>query len=153
VQGGVSNASKAPDLESLGRANYLGFFIFHRAGEKLTDLTQLKGKRIAVGPVTSSTRIVAEKILKVSGVTSDNATFLPLSGRAAIDALDSGQADVLFLGNVLEALVIQSLLRDPGVELMTLPRAKALTRKFAFPTGWSCRAASSISSAISRPTT
>ena len=39
---------------------------------------------------------------------------------------------MLFLGNVLEAPVIQSLLRDPGVELMSLPRAKALTRKFAF---------------------
>ena len=132
VQGGVSNTGQAPDLELLGRVNYLEFFIFHRAGEKLTDLTQLKGKRIAVGPVTSGTRIVAEKILKVSGVTPDNATFLPLSGRAAIDALDSGQADVLFLGNVLEAPVIQSLLHDPGVELMSLPRAKALTRKFAF---------------------
>jgi TRAP transporter TAXI family solute receptor len=132
VQGGVSNSSQAPDLESLGRVNYLVFFIFYRATENLTDLTQLKGKRVAVGPVTSGTHIVAEKVLKASGITSGNTTFLPLAGRDAVDALNAGRADALFLGNVLEAPVIQSLLRDPGVRLMSLPRAKALSRKFSF---------------------
>ena len=132
VQGGVSNNSQAPGLESLGRVNYLVFFIFYRANETLADLTQLKGKRVAIGPLASGTRVVAEKVLKVSGVTSDNTTFLPLAGRDAVDALDAGRADVLFLGNVLEAPVIQSLLGDPGVKLLSLPRAKALTRKFSF---------------------
>jgi TRAP transporter TAXI family solute receptor len=132
VQGGVSNSSQARSLESLGRVNYLVFFIFYRANETLTDLTQLKGKRVAIGPLASGTRVVAEKVLKVSGITSDNATFLPLAGRDAVDALDDGRADVLFLGSVLEAPVIQSLLRDPGVKLLSLSRAKALTRKFPF---------------------
>jgi TRAP-type uncharacterized transport system substrate-binding protein len=132
VQGGVSNSSQEPDLESLGRVNYLVFFIFYRATENLADLTQLKGKRVAVGPVTSGTHIVAEKVLKASGITSVNTTFLPLAGRDAVDALDAGRADALFLGNVLEAPIIQSLLRDPGARLMSLPRAKALTRKFSF---------------------
>ena len=132
VQGGVSNSGQVPNLESLGRVNYLVFFIFYRASETLTDLTQLKGKRIAIGPLASGTRVVAEKVLGISGVTSDNATFLPLAGRDAVDALDDGRADVLFLGNVIEAPVIQSLLRDPGVKLLSLPRAKALTRKFSF---------------------
>jgi hypothetical protein len=37
---------------------------------------------------------------------------------------------VLIMGNVLEAPLIQNLLRDPGVRLVSLPRVKALTRRF-----------------------
>jgi TRAP transporter TAXI family solute receptor len=132
VQGGYSNSTKSPGIESLGQVNHLGFFIFHRAGEKFSDLTSLRGKRIAVGPSASGTRVVAEKVLKANGVTADNSVFLPLSGRAAVDALDFGQVDILFLGSVLEAPLIQGLLRDPGLTLMSIPRAKALIRKFPF---------------------
>ena len=132
VQGGVSNSNHAPEVESLGRVNYLAFFVFCRAGDTFSDLTQLKGKRIAVGPPSSGTNMVITRILKTNGITPENATFLPLAGRAAVDALDEGKADVLILGSVLEAPLIQNLLRDPGVQLVSLPRVKALTRKFPF---------------------
>lgn len=134
VQGGVSNSSQAPDVESLGRINYLAFFVFCRATDSFTDLTQLKDKRIAVGPASSGTNMVVTKILKTNGITPQNATFLPLGGRAAVEALDEGKADILILGSVLEAPLIQNLLRDPGVRLISLPRVKALTRKFPFLT-------------------
>ena len=134
VQGGVSNSTQAPGLESLGRINYLAFFIFCRATDSFADLTQLKGKRIAVGPESSGTNMVVTKILRSNGITPQNATFLPLGGRAAVDALDAGKADVLIMGSVLEAPLIQNLLRDPGVRLISLPRVKALTRKFPFLT-------------------
>lgn len=130
VQGGASNSSQAPHVESLGRINYLAFFVFCASSDTFTDLTQLKGKRIAVGPASSGTNAMVTKILKTNGITPQNATFLPLGGRNAVDALDAGKADVLILGNVLESPLIQNLLRDPGVRLVSLPRVKALTRKF-----------------------
>ena len=79
VQGGISNDEKSPGLLSLGRINYQIFCIFYRANELLNDLTELKGKRIAVGPVGLGGRIVAEKVLAISGVTSENSTLLPLT--------------------------------------------------------------------------
>lgn len=130
VQGGVLSGSRPPDLESLGRINYLAFFIFCRAVDSFSDLTELKGKRIAVGPASSGTNTVVTRILKTNGITPENATFLLLGGRDAVEALDAGKADVLILGSVLEAPLIQNLLRDPGVRLVSLPRVKALTRKF-----------------------
>jgi len=132
VQGGYSNGTQSPGLDSMGRVNTLAFFVFHRATDSISDLRALRGHRIAIGPHSSGTRAVAEKLLKANGITADNTVFLPLGGRAAVEALDTGQADALFLGNVLEAPVIQGLLRDPGVALMSMPRAKALTRKFPF---------------------
>ena len=87
-----------------------------------------------MGPESSGTNLVVTKILRTNGITPQNATFLPLAGRAAVDALDEGKADVLVLGSVLEAPLIQNMLRDPGVRLISLPRVKALTRKFPFLT-------------------
>lgn len=130
VQGGVSNSTQASDIESLGRINYLAFFIFSLAGETFTELTELKGKRIAIGPASSGTNLVATRILRTSGVTTQNATLVPLGGRAALEALNSGKIDVAFMGNVLEAPLIQSMLRDPGLRLISLKRVKALVRKF-----------------------
>ena len=60
-QGGISNSKQAPDLLSLGRINHQPFWLFHRVTEPLEDLTELKGKRIALGPVGSGTRAVTER--------------------------------------------------------------------------------------------
>jgi TRAP-type uncharacterized transport system substrate-binding protein len=49
VQGGISDSEHAPGLLSLGSINYQIFCVFYRATEVLDDLTELKGKRIAVG--------------------------------------------------------------------------------------------------------
>lgn len=130
VQGGVSNSTHAPDIESLGRINYLAFFIFSLVGETFTELTELKGKRIAIGPASSGTNLVATRILRTSGITAQNATLVALGGRAAVEALDAGKIDVAIMGNVLEAPLIQSMLRDPGLRLVSLKRVKALVRKF-----------------------
>ena len=79
MQGGISNSKKAPGLLSLGRINYQIFCVFYRATEVLNDLTELKGKRIAVGPGGAAGRVVAEKVLAISGISSENSTLLPFT--------------------------------------------------------------------------
>jgi TRAP-type uncharacterized transport system substrate-binding protein len=71
VQGGISDSEHAPGLLSLGRINYQIFCIFYRATEVLDDITELKGKRIAVGPAGAAARVVAEKVLRISGISSE----------------------------------------------------------------------------------
>ena len=70
VAGGVSDAGLSPDLRSLGRVNYQPFWVFYRSVEIWPDLTSLKGKRIAVGPVGSDNQIVAKKLFALSGECS-----------------------------------------------------------------------------------
>jgi len=74
MQGGISNSRLAPDLMSLGRIDYQIFWLFSM-GDTLTDLSQLKGKRIGLGAEGSGDRAVCEKILAVAGITYDNTTF------------------------------------------------------------------------------
>jgi TRAP transporter TAXI family solute receptor len=132
VQGGVANSRQAPGLMSLGRIGYQIFCIFYRANETFNDVTQLKGKRIAVGPVGSGTQVVAAKILGIGGITSENATMVPLAGQSAVDALKDGRVDVAFIAAVPEAPIVQSLIRDPSIQLMSFSRSKALTRILPF---------------------
>jgi len=83
VVGGASNSQQAPGLLSLGRVNYQVFWIFYRGAEILEHVTQLKGKRIGVGPES----FVSMQVLRAAGVNSESATLLPLTGSAAVGAL------------------------------------------------------------------
>jgi TRAP-type uncharacterized transport system substrate-binding protein len=58
MQGGISNGVLAPDVMSLGRIDHQIFWLFYPAGETLTDLAQLKGKRIGLGAEGSGDRAV-----------------------------------------------------------------------------------------------
>ena len=98
----------------------------------LNDLTELKGKRIAVGPVGTAARVVAEKVLRISGISSENSALLPFTGQAAANALNDGKIDATILGLSSDAPILQTLLRDSRVRLMSVTDAEALTRFFPF---------------------
>ena len=132
VQGGISNGKQEPGVLSLGRINYQLFWVFYRAASTFDDLPQLKGRRVALGPVGSATQVIAVKILAANGVTSDNTVLSPLAGEPAVNALNEDKVDVIFLAFAPDAPVIQSLLHDPDIKLMSFQRADALTRMFPY---------------------
>ena len=130
VTGGVSDGKRAPDVLSLGTVYNQPFWIFYTSNEQLDRLSQLKGKRIAVGPEGSATRFTSEQILGKGGVNSETATLLPFAGSAADKALNEGKVDVVWIIGVPDATAVQSFLRNPNVRLMSFPTAEAFTRIF-----------------------
>ena len=130
VFGGISDGEPAPGVLSLGNVYTNPFWIFYSSDEPLDRLSQLKGKRIATGPVGSGTRFAAERLLGRSGVDSTTATLLPFGGAAAVAALNESKADVVWTAGPPDAPTINSLLRNPKVRLMSFPRADAYTRIF-----------------------
>src|SRR3974377_1649305 len=84
VFGGFSDGEPVPGVLSLGTAYTNPFWIFYSSDEPLDRLSQLKGKRIALGAVGSGTRFSAERLLGRSGVDSTTATLLPFGGAAAV---------------------------------------------------------------------
>ncbi|MFZ1090103.1 MAG: TAXI family TRAP transporter solute-binding subunit, partial [Xanthobacteraceae bacterium] len=129
--GGLTNSEQSPGLISLGRIAFAPIWIFYRGTETLERLTQLKGKRIAV---PAATRVVLEQILAAHGVNSDNTTMLPLASPAAAKAFKDGEVDVFVLIIELNAPLVQALLRDPTVRLMSVTQAEALARVYPFLT-------------------
>ncbi len=134
VQGGIASAATAPDLVSLGRVFLEPLWVFHRNPVRLTRLAELRGQKLAVAGEGSGTRKLAEALLSANGVTAETATLLPLSGQPAVDALRAGSVDAIFLAVAPEAPVIQELLRDPAVKIMSLSQAEAYTRRFPYLT-------------------
>src|SRR5215469_2280752 len=130
VIGGLSDAKHAPGVLSLGPVNDQPFWIFYSSNQQFDQLSQLKGKRIAIGPIGSATRYMAEQVLGKGGVNSQNATFLPFAGSTADEALKNGQVDAVWIIGVPESTAVQSFLRNPNVRPMSFPMSEAFTRIF-----------------------
>jgi TRAP-type uncharacterized transport system substrate-binding protein len=131
MQGGISNSRLAPDLMSLGRIDHQIFWLFSLGGT-LTDLSQLKGKRIGLGAEGSGDRAVCEKILAVAGITYDNTTLVSVAPETVINNFDGGAIDAVFRNFSPESPVLDVLLRDSRYHLMNFTEAEALTRIFPY---------------------
>ena len=132
MQGGVAGTDGAKGLVSIGRMFYEPLWIFYKSAETFDRLVQLKGLRIAVGSEGSGTRALTMTLLGAANITADNATLLPITGQPAADALAAGTADVAMLAFAPEAPLVQKMLRDPSIKLMSLTQANALSRIYPF---------------------
>lgn len=132
LQGGITDGKALENVVSLGRVFLEPVWVFYRSSETIERLSQLKGKRIAVGPEGSGTRALAEALLKPNDVAGGGTTLLPLATAPAVEALGKGEADAIFLVLAPEAPAIQSLLRDNRFRLMSFPQAEAYTRIFPY---------------------
>jgi len=108
VVGGVSDGKHEPGLLSLGTVYNNPFWLLYSSDEPFDWLSQFKGKRIAAGPVGSGTRSSAEKILGKAGVNSENAAFLPFAGSAAVEALNDGKVDAVWMLGAPDATAVRS---------------------------------------------
>jgi TRAP transporter TAXI family solute receptor len=127
---GISDGKHAPGLLSLGTVYNNPYWIFYSSNEPVDRLSQLMGKRIAVGPEGSATRASAEQVLGKGGVNSETATFLPFAGTTAVEALNDGKVDAVWIIGAPDATAVKSLLQSPNVRIMSFPMAEAFTRIF-----------------------
>jgi TRAP-type uncharacterized transport system substrate-binding protein len=67
VQGGLADGLDTSSLMSLGSVFYVPVVVFYR-GTGVTQLSQLEGKRIAIGREGSGTRRLALKLLDANGI-------------------------------------------------------------------------------------
>ena len=126
--GGVSNSTQLPGVVSLGRIGYAPYWIFYRGSETLDRLTQLKGKRVNVGPAVST---MINQVLSAHGVNAGNTMMSAVVGPASAKALKDGEVDVAFMPPIeMYSPIVQSLLQDPTARLMNVTQAEALTRLF-----------------------
>lgn len=134
VQGGIATATKHETIASLGRMFLEPLWVFYRSPDTIDRLTQFKGRRIAISPEGSGTRQLALAMLKLNELHAGNVTLLPLGGDAAVKALQAGEVDAVFLVMAPEAPLVQELLREPTVKLMSFAQAEAYTRTLPYLT-------------------
>jgi TRAP transporter TAXI family solute receptor len=137
VQSGLPapEGSGAADLVSLGSMFFEPVTIFYRAASDMQRMSELAGKRIAVGPEGSGVRVLALALLKANGVdAADQSTQLvELEGAAAADALLQHKLDAIFLtGDSASPDAFRELLHSEGVRMFDFPRADAYVRRFPY---------------------
>ena len=108
--------------------------MFHTLPVDVDRLTALAGKRIAIGPPGSGTRVLAENLLAANGIKEGGATLLPLGSGEAVAALERGEADAAFLTLAPESPLVQKLLRDNRFRMVSFAQAEAYTRAFPYLT-------------------
>lgn len=129
MQGGIGSPSAYPDLVSLGSVYYEPIWVFVRGIREPRRLTQLTGQHVAVGGEGSGTRSVALKLLSENGITAQNTSFNDLGGTEAAEALRAGHVDAALFVTSVTSEIVQTLLAEPGVELMSFERADAYLRR------------------------
>jgi TRAP-type uncharacterized transport system substrate-binding protein len=132
VQGGLVNEQNARGLVTLGSMFYEPGWIFYRSAKKLGIGSELRGKRIAIGPEGSGTRAVGLAIMGASGLDRPPTVLSPLGGTAAADALLAGKVDAVFYIAAADAPAVRRLLEAPGVRLLGARRAEAIARRMPF---------------------
>lgn len=138
LQGGVRSELPADfpveALQSLGSLYREPLWVFHQKDHKVTRLSDLKGKCIAVGAEGSGTRAMAEVVLADNGVREDDAgtRLLSLSSQESADALQAGTVDAAFFVISPSAAVIKELIHADGLELFSLSRSDAYQRRHRF---------------------
>ncbi|HEY2019649.1 TAXI family TRAP transporter solute-binding subunit [Paraburkholderia sp.] len=133
VQGGIAEGIDTSSLISLGSMFYVPVVVFYR-GAGLTQLSELDGKRIAIGREGSGTRLLALQLLAANDIEPGGHTTLVASdGLEAATQLVSGEVDAAILsGDSATRGLMLRLLRVPGVSVMNFGEASAYTRRFPF---------------------
>ncbi len=133
VQGGLTDGIDTTRLISLGSVFAQPLMIYAHSPDPLETLVPLGGKRLAVGPEGSGTRVLALKLLKANEIDGPPTELLDTGGEAAAKALIAGSIDAVFLmGDSATPQVMRSLRGVPGIELTTFRQADAYLRKFRF---------------------
>ena len=134
VQAGLATSSDIDNVVSLGSMFYEPLAILYRNSRPVARLSELEGKRVAIGPEGSGTRFLALALLKANGIQPGGSTKLvDLAGEPAAEALRKHQIDVAFLmGDSASPATIKQTLHTKGVRLFGFPQAEAYLRRFRY---------------------
>jgi TRAP-type uncharacterized transport system substrate-binding protein len=134
VQSGLTKGQNIEKLMSLGSISYVPLFVFYRGSKPVEMLSELQGKRLAIGPDGSGTNAIATSLLAMNGIEPGEATELwEMDDEEAADDLIAGRMDaVFFMADSASSTLIRKLLKTPGIRLVNFTQADAYTRRLGY---------------------
>ncbi len=134
VQSGVTKGVKLDKLASLGSISYQPLLVFYRSTAHIELLSQLIGKRMAVGEVGSGTHTLSLALLAANGIESGGPTkLLEMDSDQAAEAMLNGKVDAVFLmGDSVSTALIRKLLHTPRIRLFNFSQADAYVRRITY---------------------
>jgi TRAP transporter TAXI family solute receptor len=134
VQSGLARDVDPKVLSSVASVYYEPVWIFYRTeafgDQGLKSLTDLKGKRVAIGAEGSGTHTLALQLLAANGVSAADATLEAIGASEGSAALEAGDLDAAILVTSENSNTVRRLLMAPGIALMDFERAEAYAEVF-----------------------
>ncbi|MGA2550983.1 MAG: TAXI family TRAP transporter solute-binding subunit [Burkholderiaceae bacterium] len=118
-----------PIVRSAASIYYEPVLVFHKLPGTITRLSQLRGKRIAVGDPGSGMFATATELFGANGLNRDNTTFLSMSAEDGVSAVQQGHADAVFLVAAADSDVVQQAFRAQ-LSLVDFEQADAYVRRY-----------------------
>ncbi|MFA5073092.1 MAG: TAXI family TRAP transporter solute-binding subunit [Nitrospirota bacterium] len=134
VQGGINTDAKIDKLISLGSMFYQPLYVFYRSSKTIDTLSRLKGKRVAIGPEGTGTRILALTLLSLNGIKpGEDTRLLDLDADDAAAALLQSKVDAVFLtGDSAPVQIMRTLMRAPNIHLFNVAQAEGYARRIHY---------------------
>lgn len=135
VTSGTATSNDYPNLVSLGTVDTAPLWLFYHGKTVHTDdpFEYYRDKRINIGGEGTVTNKLFSRLMELNNPgTGSLSNFLELPHAEAAKQLRNGQIEAMFIVDGFASPVIQSLLNDPAIKLMTFPLADAYVRKLPF---------------------
>ncbi len=133
VQGGLTDGVDTSHLFSLGSVFAQPLMVYYHKSEPVEVLSQLKGKRLAIGPEGSGARSLALKLLKANDMDGPPTVLLDLVGEEAANELIAGKIDAAFMmGDSATPAIMRKLRKIDDIEIANFRQADGYLRKFRF---------------------
>lgn len=133
IAGGLAKEENLEGLVSLGSVAYQPLMVFYRSASPISRLSELAGKRLAIGAAGSGTQTLATNLLQANGISGAPTTFVDLDSGAAAAALLKGDLDAVFLmGDSASTQTLRTLIRSPQIQLYNFTQADAYVRRNAY---------------------
>ncbi len=133
VSGGPGDGVTYTGLVSLGSISYQPLWVFYRAASPIAHLSDLAGKKIALGAAGSSTRSLALVLLADNGVSGPATTFIEQDSAAAAKSLLDGEIDAVFMmGDSASIQTLRSLVHAQEIYLYNFSQADAYVRRYPY---------------------
>ncbi len=130
--GAESDEPDEPGLSSLASLFYEPIWLFHRADQPLEQLTELAGRRVAIGGEGSGTRALALQLLAENGIDEADAELLSIATKEAVTAIEEAAIDAAIFVTSADSAFVTRLVGDPGIELLSIRRSLAYRKTYPF---------------------
>jgi uncharacterized protein len=130
VQGAIGRIEERSNLVSLGSVTYTPLWLFYRGDKLMDDLSQMRGKKIAIGPEGSGVRKFSVELLKAADISGPPTIIYELPHASAKQALIDGRIDVIMMFGSTDNQIVLELLQAKDIRLMDFSLAEAYTRRF-----------------------
>ena len=135
ITAGNATSTEYPHLASLGSVQYAPIWLFYKGPTISPDdpFEYFANKKISIGLPNAMSNQLFKKFLHANNKReSVNEHFIELSHLDSVKGLKDGSLEAVFIVDSYGAPVVQSLIADPDVKIMSFNLADAYIRKFPF---------------------